>query len=62
MEMYEKRNEAAGAGGWIIKETEVLRSWPGEDKRNYNARVLVKAVHTFPPLVFADQMSLLRKQ
>lgn len=42
MEMYEKRNEAAGAGGWIIKETEVLRSWPGEDKQNYNARVLVK--------------------
>ena len=45
MEMYEKRNEAAGAagaGGWIIKETEVLRRWPGEDKRNYNARVLVK--------------------
>lgn len=47
---YEKRNEAAGGGGWTVNEVQVLRNWPGDDKRHYNAEVSVKGVHTSPPL------------
>jgi hypothetical protein len=48
--MYEKRNEADGGGGWIVKEVKVLRSWKGDDERHYNAEVVVKGTHTSPPL------------
>lgn len=48
--MYEKRSEAAGGGGWVINEVTVLRSWKGDDERHYNAEVVVKGVHTSPPL------------
>jgi hypothetical protein len=47
---YEKRSEADGAGGWIIKDVKVLRSWKGDDERHYNTEVTVKGVHTSPPL------------
>jgi len=48
--MYEKRSEADGAGGWIVNEVKVLKSWKGNDERHYNAQVTVKGVHTSPPL------------
>ena len=48
--MYEKRNETVGGGGWIVKEVKILRSWKGDDERHYNAEVTVKGVHTSPPL------------
>lgn len=49
-DMYEKRNAADGGGGWTINEVQVLRNWPGDDKRHYNAEVTVKGVHTSPAL------------
>lgn len=48
--MYEKRNEAAGGGGWIVNDVKVIRSWKGDDERHYNAEVVVRGVHTSPPL------------
>lgn len=48
--MYEKRNEAAGGGTWLIKDIKVIRSWKGNDMRHYNAVVLLKGVYTSPPL------------
>jgi hypothetical protein len=48
--MYEKRNESVGGGGWIVNDIKVLSSQKGNDERHYNARVSVKGVHTSPPL------------
>ena len=50
IEMYEKRNEADGGGGWKITDVKVLSSQKGNDERHYNARVTVKGGHTSPPL------------
>jgi len=49
-DMYEKRNEAAGAGGWTVNEVQVITNGPGDDKRHFNAEVSVKGVHTSPAL------------
>lgn len=48
--MYEKRSEAAGGGGWIVNEVKILKNWKGDDERHYNAEVSVKGKHTSPAL------------
>lgn len=48
--MYEKRSQADGAGGWIVNEVKVLKTWKGADERHYNAEVTVKGKHTSPAL------------
>ena len=63
--VYEKRNQADGGGGWNVKDVQVLKTWKGSDERHYNAEVSIKGIHTSPALAerrpdedFADTITM----
>jgi hypothetical protein len=42
--MYEKRNEAAGGGGWKVTGVKILKSRRGNHERHYYSEEVVKGV------------------